>query len=512
MVKKYVMGCDGGTGGMRVGIYALDGTEIAFASTEYPTYYPQPGWAEQAPMDWWNAMGKSVRKAMEKAGICKEEVAALSYDGTCGSILLAMNDGTPIGNSAIWMDIRAEEEAKIVSATNHEALKFNDYDKVPADWMPCKVLWIKKHRQEDYARAEKVCDYADWISFKLTGNWTSNLSSVASRWYYDSLNGGYPKDFYAQLGIEDVLDKLPGELHSVGDRIGTLTPEAAAFLGLPEDTVVGQGGVDASIGLFGLGVVKPGRAALITGSSHLILGLTDNYSYSKSGVFGPYPDAILKGYGLVEGGQNSTGSIMNWFKKYFCKDLDALSEGAYAVLNEAAAKIPIGSDGLLLVDWFQGNRTPYADTELRGMLYGLSLGHTQAHIFRAIMEGVAYGTENAIQGFKKAGFPIREVYISGGTVNSPLWMQIHADVSNVTIHVPKNPQAPTLGAAILAAVAAGIYTVDEAVARMVHYSHVIHPNPENHEKYQKIFARYQAVYDTLGDWMRETTATFIRLS
>lgn len=508
MGSKYVMGCDGGTGGMRVGIYALDGTEIAFATTEYPTEHPHPGWAEQRPMDWWNAMASSVRKAIALAGIDKEDIAALSYDGTCGSILLSMNDGTPLGNSMIWMDVRADAEARFISQTGHEALKFNGYGNVSAEWMPCKAMWLKKHRQEDYERAEKVCEYADWITFKLTGKWTTSLSSVASRWYYDSRNGGYPEDFFEQLGIGEVIGKLPQELHSVGDCLGNISPEAAEYLGLSKNTIIGQGGVDASVGLFGLGVIKPGRAALITGSSHLILGLTDTYAYSKGGVFGPFPDAIIKGYGLVEGGQISSGSIMNWFKTHFCKDLAERSEGIYGTLNAQAEHIPVGSEGLLVLDWWQGNRTPYTDQNVRGTIYGLSLAHTQAHLFRAIMEGVAYGTENVLQSFREKGFSISELYISGGTTNSPLWIQIHADVSNVTIHVPKNPQAPTLGGAILAAVAAGLYSVDEAVEHMVHYERVIRPNPENHRKYQRLFAQYRKAYDAFGDWMRETTAVF----
>lgn len=508
MDKKYVMGCDGGTGGMRVGIYELDGTEIAFATTEYETKHPHPGWAEQNPKDWWNAMASSVRKAIDQAGIKSEDILALSHDGTCGSILLSMNDGTPLGNSMIWMDVRANEEADFISKTKHEALKFNGYGKVSAEWMPSKAMWLKKHRKKDYIRAEKVCEYADWITYKLTGRWTTSLSSIASRWYYDSRNGGYPVDFFEILGIVDVIDKLPQEIHSVGDYVGIISSEAAEFLGLSKNTIIGQGGVDASVGLFGLGVIKPGRAALITGSSHLILGLTDTYEYSKGGVFGPFPDAIIKGYGLIEGGQISSGSIMNWFKTHFCKDLESSSGDAYKVLNKQAEEIPIGSEGLLVLDWWQGNRTPYTDPNVRGTIYGLSLGHTQAHLFRAIMEGVAFGTENVLQSFREKGFSIDELYISGGTTHSPLWIQIHADVSNVSIHVPKNPQASTLGAAILATVAAGLYSIDEAVDNMVRYEKTILPNPNNHLKYQKVFSQYRSAYDACGDWMRKTTAVF----
>lgn len=507
MSKKYVMGFDGGTGGMRVGIYDLEGNEIVFASTEYTTYHEHPGWAEQDPMDWWNCLAVSTKKALKESGIDKEDIVALSYDVTCCSVMLSMKDGTPLRNSLIWMDVRAAEEAALIAATGDPALKFNGYGKVSAEWMPCKALWLKKNEPENYNKADLVCEYADWITYKLTGKWTANLSNIAVRWYYDIENGGFPVSLYEKIGLGDVLDKFPKEITYLGDNLGTLTKEAAEHLGLSEKTIVGQGGVDAYIGNFGLGVIKPGKVALITGSSHLIMGVTDVYNYDKTGMFGPFPDAIIKGTGIVEGGQTSSGSIVSWFKRNFCKDLDMQPEGAYAILNREAEKLEPGSDGLLVLDWWQGNRTPYTDPTVRGTIYGLSLGHTQAHIFRAIMEGVAYGTENVFQSFRNAGYAVDEIYMGGGTTNSDLFMQIHADVSNVVVNVPKNPQSPTLGSAILAAVAAGLFkNFDDAVASMVQYSKRIEPNLENHEKYKKYFAQYQKAYDKFGDWMRETSS------
>ena len=508
MSKKYVMGIDGGTGGVRVGIYDLEGRELAFASTEYPTIHPRAGWAEQNPMDWWNCLAKSTKRALSLSGLKKEDIAALSCDGTCGSVVLAKEDGTTLGTSVIWMDVRADEEAKRVSETGHEALRFSGYENVSAEGAVCKAMWVKANRPEDYQNADHICEYVDWLSFMLTRRWTANYSCLASRWYYDAYNGGFPVSLYRMLDIEEVLDMLPSEIHYVGDSLGTLHPDAAEFLGLSADTIVAQGGEDASIGLFGLGVIRPGRIGLITGNSHLILGLTQTCRYERNGLLGPYPEAILRGCGLVEGGLNSSGSILSWFKNNFCRELESLPGGAYAAMDAEAEKIPIGSEGLLVLDWWQGNRAPYADSDIQGTIYGLSLRHTRAHIYRAIMEGVAFGTENVLRAYRQAGFPADEVYISGGTTKSRLWMQIHADVSNVAIHVPKNREAPSLGTAILAAHAAGLYTFEEAVKNMVHYDSVIYPNEQNHAKYQQIFAQYEAAYPAMKDWMHATTGMF----
>lgn len=512
MPNQYVIGYDGGTGGVRAGIYDLKGNELAFASMEYKTYHPHPGWAEQAPADWWDGFAQTTREAMKKAGVNKEDIVAMSYDVTCCSVMLCMNDGTPLRSSLIWMDVRASDEAKLLAASGNPALKFNGFGNVSAEWMPCKALWLKKNELENYNKAEKVCEYADWITYKLTGKWTANLSNISGRWYYDSRNGGFPQDFYEQIGLGDVLNKFPQEITHLGDKLGTLTKEAAEHLGLSENTIVGQGGVDAWIGNIGLGVIQMGKVALITGSSHLITCLTDTFEYKKGGNFGPYPDTVVRGLGLVEGGQTSSGSILTWFKRNLCKDLEGQKESAYAILDREANKIAPGSDGLLVLDWWQGNRTPYTDPDVRGMIYGLSLGHTQAHIFRAIMEGVAFGTENVFDSFRKSGYPVNEICMGGGTSNSDVFVQIHADVSNVVVNVPKNPQSPTLGSAILATVAAGLYKdMDEAVANMVQYAKRITPNPENHEKYKKIFSQYQKAYGECGEWMRETTAMFGRL-
>jgi ribulokinase len=507
-MAEYVIGYDLGTGGLRAGIYDFQGNEIAFASTEYETFYRHSGWAEQKPDDWWKAFAEATAEAVRKAGIDKSEIIALSYDVTCCSVMLCRKDGTPLRDCVMWMDVRASKEAEDIKNTKDDALKFNGYGNVSAEWMPCKALWLKRNERDLYDQADVVCECADWITYKLTGKWTANLSETAIRWYYDSRNGGFQRSLYEKIGLEDVLDKFPEEMHSIGDSLGNISPEAAEFLGLSENTLVAQGGTDAYIGILGLGATDAGKVALITGSSHLIMCLTDQYHYSKRSYFGPFPDCVLKGLGVVEGGQTSSGSIVKWFKNNFCKDLESNGGNAYRTLNEEAAKIEPGADGLIVLDWWQGNRTPYTDSQIRGMIYGLSLEHTQAHLFRAIMEGVAFGTENVFRSFRDDGYEVNDIYMGGGTTNSDLFMQIHADVSNVVIHVPSNPQSCVLGSAILAAFAAGKFgSIPEAAGSMVHYAKEVRPDPENHEKYQRIFAQYAKAYEECGDWMHETTRT-----
>ena len=212
--------------------------------------------------------------------------------------------------------------------------------------------------------------------------------------------------------------------------------------------------------MVGLGVVKPGSLAFITGSSHLQLGLSDK-AFNGTGVWGTYCDALLPGIHAVEGGQTSTGSVVNWLKKlYGVED--------YQTLNREAELLPPGSEGLIVQEHFQGNRTPHTDPLSRGVFHGLTLKHERAHLFRAVIEGVSFGSELILETMRNNGFKPDRIVMAGGATRSPLWLQIHADVSNLPLTITKVPDAPSLGCAILAATGAGLFPdVSKAVEKMV---------------------------------------------
>lgn len=509
-MEKVLMGIDAGTEGVRVGLFDVKGNEITFASTEYKTTHPEPGWAEQNPDEWWESLVSSTEKALTQSGVKKEQIVGISYDATACSVIACKDDGTHVRNPLIWMDIRASKEAEAIKNTKHPVLKMSGYDTVSPEWFPCKALWIKNNEPENYAAADKIVEFADWFTYKLTGHWTLNTCNITTRWYYNRDEGGWPKEFYQKIGLGDIFEKFPQVIFDLGDYIGGLNENAAEELGLLAGTPIGQGGVDAFIGLLGLGVNESGKLGLITGSSHLLMGLTED-SFNGTGMFGAFPDAVIKGLKMIEGGQISTGSIIKWFTRNFCQDLieKGLQENksVFDYLTPLAEKLPVGSEGLLVVDYWQGNRTPYVDPNVRGLMYGFSLQHRREHVFRAIMEGIAYGTELVLQTFKKNGFEAKELYVAGGATNSDLFLQIHADVSNLPIFVPTVSQAPSLGSAILASVAAGVYeTTSEAIENMVTYKKRIEPNYENHLKYKAIFEQYRQVYPEFSNWMRATTA------
>ncbi len=505
----YLMGVDVGTGGVRVGIFDREGTAVVFNGVEHETRFPRSGWAEQDPADWWSGLVEAVRGAVEQSGVSPDEIAGISTDATTCTVVALDRQNRVLRPALLWMDVRASDQAVRVQETGDPALKYNGYGPVSAEWMPSKALWLKENEPEIYDEAAVICDCEDWITFRLTGEWTASINTASFRAYYDRDAGGWPHSLYESIGIGDVIEKFPPKVLDMGTAVGGLTKEAAEELGLKEGTPVAEGGGDAFVGAIGLGVTEPGKMALITGSSHVIVGQAAEAHYGQ-GFFGAYTDGIIPGQYSVEGGQVSTGSIVAWFKNQFAADAIAEAEkrgvDPYEVLTEMAQDVPIGSDGLIVIDYFQGNRTPHTDPLARGMIWGLSLGHTPGHVFRAILEGICYGTEDIFRTMRHHGFQPAEAIVAGGPTKSELWMQMHADVSNMPVSLRRESEGPVLGSAMLAAVGAGVYPdIQTAAEHMIHTERTIEPNQEAHEAYQFYVDRYVETYPQMKDLMHEVS-------
>jgi FGGY-family pentulose kinase len=504
----YLMGIDFGTGGARVGIFDREGTPLVFHATEWETKFPRSGWAEQDPDDWWSCLVQASNGALKESGVSSEEIVGIAVDTTSCTVVAVDAQDRHLRPAIMWMDVRASEQAQRASETGDPALKYNGYGPVSAEWGLPKSLWLKENEPETYNNAKHVCDCQDWLNNRLTGEWAASINVVAAKYHYDRSIGGWPVSLYEAVGVEDVLEKFPDPVLDLGAVVGELRKEAADELGLKAGTPVAQGAIDGYSGAVGLGVTEPGKMALITGSSHAMLGQAAAPIHGK-GFWGAYTDAVIPGQFTVEGGQVSTGSVVAWFKNQFAMKAneEAGKRGVdpYEILNEMARDIPIGSDGLVVIDYFQGNRTPHTDSLARGMMWGLSLGHTEAHMFRAIIEGICYGTEHIFRTMRGHDFEPRLNVVSGGPTKSELWMQMHADVSNIPISLTRVSEGPVLGSAMLAAVGAGIYPDIQAAAdSMVHVENTIEPNQEAHEAYKFYVDRYIETYPAMKDLMHKT--------
>ena len=498
-----------GTESVRVGVYDLHGRMVAMSSRAYKTTHPHPGWAEQDPDEWWSALLYAVRLSMRQAAIQPENIAGISCDSTTCTVVTLDASDRLLRPAILWMDVRAAEQATRIAASTHPARKYNGGGPVSAEWYPCKALWLKENEPEIYQRATHIVECTDWLTFRLTGRWTVNINTASIRAYYDTRHEGWPTAFYEEIGLGDVFENLPKDALMPGVHVAGLSAQAAAELGLNAGTPVAQGVGDAWAAQIGLGVVEPGKMALITGSSHVLTGQSD-HPVSGKGFFGPYPDAVVSGQYTIEGGQVSTGSVLKWFKDTFCADLiieaDRLGMSCYDLLNERARTIRPGSDGLIVLDYWQGNRTPYVDPKARGIMWGFSLHHTQAHIYHAIQEGICYGTAHILRVMHDAGFEVREFVACGGATKSREWMQMHADVTGVPIMLTEVGDAATLGSAMLAAVGAGLFAnIQNAASVMVHETDVIVPDRNRYNVYQFYVDAYINTYPQLQELVHSVT-------
>ena len=489
----YYLTADGGTESLRARIYDLTGTCLGQTAVSYETHFMPGARAEQAPEDWWRALVQATAGAIADAGIDPGQIEAMCFATTCCTVVALDRDGRPLRPALLWMDVRAHAEADAVLATGDPALAINGAGRGPvsAEWMIPKALWLKRNEPQVYDAAHTICEYQDYLTLRLTGERCASLDNVGLRWHYSSRAGGWATGILAALGLADLAAKWPDRVVPPGEVVGTLTAEAAAVLGLRPAVKVVQGGADALIGMIGLGVARPGQLALITGSSHLQFGVTEAPMHAP-GVWGAYPDIVYPGRWIVEGGQTSTGSIINWLRRFCGGALDL------AELNRKAAELEPGSDGLIVQDHFQGNRTPHTDPLSRGAIVGLTLAHEPHHVFRAIIEGIGFGTRAILDAFRAGGYASTEITVGGGATQSALWMQIHADTAGLPVRIPASADAPSTGSAVLASHGAGRFaSIDEGIAAMVRPGTTIDPRPREMAMYDEIYRRYLALYPAL---------------
>ena len=494
------MAVDAGTESVRVGIFNQFGRLLSSAAEAYETTYPQSGWAEQDPDAWWSALTGATRRCRENASVKGKPIAGISVDATTCTLVPLGSDGKHLSPALLWMDVRAADQARRIFQTGHRALQYSPAG-CNAEWMPCKALWLRENKFKLYNQTTSFVEYLDWLIYRLTGRLVLNLNTTTQRWFYNQRDWGFPADLFEEIGMPDLMSKIPQQIVPAGEKVGCLTSEAAAALGLPESTPVIQGGGDAFVALLGMGVTELGEIGLIAGSSNVIAGFLDREVHG-SGVFGAFPDALIPGLWLIEGGQVSTGSILAWFKRYFALDLD--SDTAYATLDSEAAKIAPGSDGLIVLDYFQGNRTPYTDSLARGVVWGLSLHTTRAHLFRGLMEGIAYGTGHVLEALADLGCHPHRMVACGGATQSDVFMQIIADVCGIPISLTEVAAAPLLGGAVLAAVGLGLYPdISSASKEMVRMTQTFEPNPDHHDVYQFYFKLYKDTYPRLKEMIHQ---------
>ena len=495
------LGIDAGTGSVRASVVDGGGHILGSASAPYNTYFPANGWAEQDCGEWESALQKAVPESLRAAGIRAETLSGITCDATTNTLVFLDAWDKPVRRPFLWMDVRAAEEASYLDTFRGKYEALDVYKpSFRADTMIPKTMWFKFHEPANWEKTATVFELEDWLNWRLTGEKTLSIPIASYRWNYGMETDGLPVKLYEAAGISDVMEKIPKARLHLGAFIGEVTEEAAKRYGLSEGIPVYEGPADCNAGMFGAGCVRPGLLALIGGTSSVIHGMTAE-SFHESGVNGVYPDCMIPGLGLAEGGQTSSGAVLTWFRNTlfpaeWVEECKARSIDAYELITLKAAAAPIGSGGVVLLSDFQGNRAPYADSRARGVFAGLSLATDASHLARAIFEGVAFGACHCVQAMQVAGLKFDRILACGGICNSSFWLQLHADIIGLPIVTAEETQnCSAIGDAMIAAVGAGFYAdYEEAARSMVRTGRVYEPDSAIHEQYRFFMERYKELW------------------
>lgn len=500
-MESYFMGIDTGTQGVRIAVSDAAGNLLFEHEEKWETSFPKVGWAEQNPLDWWQAITGIFEKAAEALG--KEKLQCIRACCVCATSSTAFpvdHKGNPMRNALMWMDARSREEMEAINRTGHPVLDYCGKE-TSFEWMIPKALWIKHHEPEIYHSCYKIVEQLDWINFRLCGEWSTSICNTTCKWNYVSSKGGYQRDFFEEIGFEDYEDKLVTRVDKIGAVVGRIRQELAEKYGFSRDMEIVQGGIDAHMAMFGLDVLRPGKVGIIMGTSFVHLCLSEEKP-NMTGIWGPYDSAVLDGMWLLEGGQISASGLVNWFRKNF--HIPEENGNPYAKLLDVPERIPIGADGVTVLDFFQGNRTPYKDAAAKGVIFGLNIKHTWEHIYRALLESVSYGTYNIIRNYEEHGYQVDAITACGGVTKDAQWMQMISDITGKPITVNRNSQAGALGCCVAAAAQGRFYkSFQEAAEHMVIPKTVIYPDMEKHQAYEPYFRKYLALYESLRDLMHQ---------
>jgi ribulose kinase len=484
---ELLLGVDVGTTSARAALFDTSGSMVASSAVSYETSYPRQGWAEQHPYEIQAAVEAAVRQVSASRG---KQVAGCALASTAVSLVTVDARGEAMGPVILWMDTRASKEAAEINATNHPALRYTG-GSVSPEWMLPKVLWLKRHDAERYHQATYLVEVHDWLVHRWTRRWALSLPTVCAEWSYVPELGGWPVELLEAVGLADVIEKWPDDILHAGEVVGGLTADVAAATNLPEGLPLSQGLMDSYAAACACDVFSSGRLSLSLGSSSCYLAITERPIFDER-LLGPVAGAFGPSRWIVQGGQTSAASTLDWFARH-------LAPGqTYRSLDKEAELLPPGSEGVWAMDTFQGCRTPHRDPASRGAFVGLNLSHGRAHMYRSLLEAVAYGGRRIVEVMEQCGVGAYNITACGGGARSPLWMQIHADVLGRPVSVIDQTEPAAFGAALSAGVGIGVYpTLEAGTTAAYKIAHTYEPHPEVAEAYAQGYQRYLRTYSAL---------------
>ncbi|MDQ7030993.1 MAG: FGGY-family carbohydrate kinase [Ardenticatenia bacterium] len=483
----YLLGIDIGTTATKAVIIDTKGHILAEAFAPSTLMSPLPGWAEEDANEWWENVGTVCRDLLAR-GFSPDDIAAVGVSGMVPTIVLLDDQGHVLRPSIQQNDARAHVEITEFKAQTDEAdILHRTGSAVTQQSIGPKLLWLWRHEPEVMERARKVLGSYDFINYRLTGVCSCEQNWALESGLFDMHRYDWADDILALARIDR---SWLGEVHQPSDIIGQVTEDAAAHTGLRADTPVVAGSADHVASAFSAGLRQQGDLLVKLGGAGDILYVLDELAPDPR-LFIDYH--VVPGQYLLNGCMAASGSVIKWFRTTFAPDLD------YPDLDAEGEQVPPGSDGLILLPYFLGEKTPINDPLARGIFFGLTLGHTRAHMYRAILEGIAYGFMHHLEVMAERGHRPGRTMVTNGGARSRLWKQVTADVLGLRLHQIAEHPGSSLGAAFIAGMGVGLFDDWAEIERYITIAEVTEPHMEHHRRYQDLFRIYREIYERVKD-------------
>ena len=484
----YLMGIDMGTTATKIILIDLDGRVVASVEKPSTLLSQHAGWAEEDANQWWQNVIDGVPECIQMAGIDAGQIAAVGTSGMVPTIVLLDKDDEVLRNSIQQNDARAVEEIDYLrSKTDAADILRRTGSSITQQTIGTKILWLRRHEPGVLEKAVHLMGSYEFVAHRLTGKYYLERNWALESGYFDLYREDWDDDI---LALSTIDRSLLGNVFWPSEVIGHVTAKAAALTGLKAGTPVVAGSADHIASSFSSGLKNQGDLLVKLGGAGDIMISMDEIMVDER-LFLDYHD--IPGKYIASGCMASSGSLIKWFRNQFAPQMD------FSELDKSAESIPAGSDGLIMLPYFLGEKTPIQDPQARGCLVGLTLSHTHAHVYRAVLEGISYGFYHHLEVLAEHGMTPTKARCSNGGARSALWKQVTADVLGIRLEQVADHPGSSLGAAFCAGMGVGAFKEWEEIERYIKIAKVIHPNAENHIRYQKMFRLYREIYESLKD-------------
>ncbi len=498
-MEPLLLGIDVGTSSVKAILLDLRGNLCAVCQAEYPLHHIRPAWVEQDPDDWWQATCQAVRETLAKVPRAPERVLGLAVSSQAPTLLPLDRSGRPLRPAMIWMDRRAEAEAaRLTELVGAEEIHWITGNRPDAFYVAARLLWLRNHEPEVLRRTWRFAQVNGYVNYRLTGRLTIDPAHAVLLQLRHYATGEWSTALCTACEVEPAQFPEVVEAHRVQ---GEVTAEAAQATGLRAGTPVMAGTVDSASAALEVGVVEPGIAAEMTGTSTVVIIPNDSGLTEPALIAMPHS---LPGIHLLLGAMVSSGGCLRWFRDQLGQpEVQAAVEhgvDAFDLLTQQAAQVRLGSEGVIFLPYMMGERSPLWHTNARGVFFGLSLATRKAALTRSILEGAAFALRHNVEVAMGAGAEVREMRSVGGCSRSDLWNQIKADVLGLPLLLPRTSVGSPFGAAILAGMGTGAFPdVRKSLLEMIRLDRRFEPNQANHEKYTRIYQVFREIYRHLKD-------------